>query len=144
MDVFGPIISHPLFVLAKQLCALFYVVFTLALVFWTWRDADRRGGMAWFWSLAVLTFNVPGWLVYTLVRPPEYADDVRERQLEIRSKELSLQRDSDICPSCQRPVDKDFLICPYCMKKLRKSCVECGKALRMNWGVCPYCRTKQA
>jgi len=29
------------------------------------------------------------------------------------------------------------------MKKLRKECVECGKALKLNWQVCPYCKTKQ-
>jgi predicted amidophosphoribosyltransferase len=40
-------------------------------------------------------------------------------------------------------VEKDFLLCPYCMKKLRKPCIECGNALRLNWGVCPYCKTKQ-
>jgi hypothetical protein len=40
-------------------------------------------------------------------------------------------------------VEKDYLICPYCMNKLKKSCVSCGKALRLNWQVCPYCKTKQ-
>ena len=29
------------------------------------------------------------------------------------------------------------------MKKLRKSCIECGRALRLPWTVCPYCKTKQ-
>jgi RNA polymerase subunit RPABC4/transcription elongation factor Spt4 len=29
------------------------------------------------------------------------------------------------------------------MKKLRKECVECGRALKLDWQVCPYCKTKQ-
>lgn len=129
--------------LATQLCWLFFFVFTGALVFWTWRDAYRRGAMAWFWGLVVAIFNVVGWVIYIIVRPPEYAADARERDLEIRAKEVSLQRDLETCPACLKPVEKDFLICPYCMKKLRKGCVECGKALKLNWTVCPYCKTKQ-
>ena len=58
-----------------------------------------------------------------------------ERALEIRAKEMALERDYEVCPACFKPVDKDFLICPYCMKKLRKPCVECGKALKLNWSL---------
>ncbi|MBA4370977.1 MAG: zinc ribbon domain-containing protein [Coriobacteriaceae bacterium] len=129
--------------LATQLCWLFFFVFTFALVFWTWRDAYRRGGMAWFWALVVVIFNVAGWAIYLIIRPPEYAADARERDLEIRAKEVTLARDLETCPACLKPVERDFLICPYCMKKLRKGCMECGKALKLNWTVCPYCKTKQ-
>ncbi len=142
-DLITPIVTSPQFVLARQLCILFFVVLTIALVFWTFRDAGRRGAMGWFWALVVLIFNVFGWLIYLVVRPPEYQEDARERELEIRAKELALQRDLESCPACFRPVESDFLICPYCMKKLRKPCVECGRPLQLKWNVCPYCRTKQ-
>lgn len=142
-EILRPITSSAEFRLAWQLCWLFYVIFSLALIFWTYRDADRRGGMAWFWALVVTLFNLPGWAIYMVVRAPEYYDDARERDLEIRTKEIALQRDMEVCPACLKPVEKDFLICPYCMKKLRKSCVECARALKLNWNVCPYCKTKQ-
>ena len=29
------------------------------------------------------------------------------------------------------------------MKKLKKECGNCGRALKMSWAVCPYCKTKQ-
>jgi hypothetical protein len=138
-----PITSSPAFVFATRMCSLFFVVLHLALVFWVYRDADRRGAMGWFWALTTLLFPVAGWLVYLVVRPPEFLADARERDLEIRAKEVSLQRDLTSCPSCRKPVEKEFLLCPYCMKKLRKPCIECGNALRLNWGVCPYCKTKQ-
>lgn len=142
-DVLGQITGNPLFVLSRNLCVLFWVVFHFALTFWTYRDADRRGAMPWFWGLTVFIFDLAGWAIYLVVRPPEYAADARERDLEIRAKEVSLQRDLETCPACFKPVEKDFLICPYCMKKLRKPCVECGKALKLPWNVCPYCKTKQ-
>lgn len=142
-EILAPITESPLFRLSTQLCTLFFVVFHIALVFWTFRDANRRGAMGWFWALAVLFFPVAGWIIYLVVRPPEFAEDARERDLEIRAKEVALARDYESCPACYKPVDADFLICPSCMKKLRKPCVECGKALKLSWGVCPYCKTKQ-
>jgi RNA polymerase subunit RPABC4/transcription elongation factor Spt4 len=129
--------------LAQTLCLVFAVVLQVALIFWMYRDANRRGAMGWFWGLAELVFPFAAWLIYLVVRPPEFAEDAHERDLEIRAKEATLARDYETCPSCHRPADKEYLICPYCMKKLKKPCIECGKALRLNWGVCPYCKTKQ-
>ena len=142
-DLLTPITSSAQFQFGWKLCAFFYIIFTVALIFWTWRDADRRGGMAWFWAVVVLLFNVPGWIIYMVVRPPEYLDDAHERELEIRAAETRLSRDGATCPSCLKRVEPDYLICPYCMKKLKKPCVNCGRALKMSWGVCPYCKTKQ-
>jgi RNA polymerase subunit RPABC4/transcription elongation factor Spt4 len=142
-DVINGITGDARFILASRLCALFLIVMYFAIVFWTWRDANRRGAMGWFWGLCAAIFPFVGWMVYLVVRPPDTIDDAHERELEIRAREAQLARDYDTCPSCFKAVEKDFLICPYCMKKLRKPCVECGKALKLNWQVCPYCKTKQ-
>ncbi|PKQ10257.1 MAG: zinc ribbon domain-containing protein [Actinobacteria bacterium HGW-Actinobacteria-9] len=142
-DVFGELLANPLVTLVRNLCVLFWLVFHFALTFWTYRDASRRGAMGWFWALTVFIFDIAGWAIYLVVRPPEYAEDAHERDLEIRAKEVSLQRDLETCPACFKPVEKDFLICPSCMKKLRKPCIECKKALKLPWSVCPYCKTKQ-
>lgn len=144
-EIFAPLMEQygALIRLVTQLCTLFSIVLWIALVFWTYRDASRRGAMAWLWALTALLFPVAGWIVYLVVRPPEYVDDARERDLEIRAKEVALARDYESCPACYKPVEKDFLICPNCMKKLKKPCIECGKALRLSWAVCPYCKTKQ-
>ncbi len=142
-DLLAPILDSREFILMQQLCTLFFIVFHIALTFWTYRDADRRGAMPWFWALTVFIFSIAGWAIYLVVRPPEYADDVLERDLEIRGKENALARSLESCPNCQKPIEKDFLICPHCMKKLRKPCIECDKALKLSWSVCPYCKTKQ-
>jgi RNA polymerase subunit RPABC4/transcription elongation factor Spt4 len=143
-DLLKPILNSAEFRLGSQLCIVFFVVFTFALIFWTWRDADRRGAMPWFWAVVVAIFNVLGWLIYMVVRPPEFAADARELELEIQAREAELAREGATCPSCLKPVESEYLICPYCMKKLRKQCETCGKALKMSWAVCPYCKTKQS
>src|SRR5450759_3878007 len=79
--------------------------------------------MAPLWAVVVLVFNAFGWMIYMVVRPPEYADDALERDLEIRAREAEIQREGATCPSCLKPIDPDYLVCPYCMKKLKKQCV---------------------
>ncbi|MCE5203155.1 MAG: zinc ribbon domain-containing protein [Coriobacteriales bacterium] len=142
-ELLGPILNNPVVKLSQRLCWLFFAVFTVALVFWTWRDANRRGAMPWFWALVVVLFNVAGWAIYMVVRPPESLEDARERELEIRAREAELAREDPVCPACLKPVDNDFLICPSCMKKLKKECISCGRPLKLDWSVCPYCKTKQ-
>ncbi len=140
-DILQPITGSPWFQLTTRLCFLFAVIVWLALIFWTYRDADRRGSLAIYWAAVVFFFNFAGWIVYLIVRPPEYEEDARERELEIKTKEALLARSDLVCPACLKPVKDDFLICPYCQKKLKKSCPNCSKPLNMSWVVCPFCKT---
>lgn len=142
-DLIGPILDNAAVGLFINLCGLFFIVFSVALIFWTYRDAARRGGMPWFWALVVLIFNLAGWAIYLVVRPPELAEDARERELEIKAREVEIDRAGSLCPACHRPVEKDFLICPSCMKTLRAECANCKRALKLDWTVCPYCKTEQ-
>jgi hypothetical protein len=140
-DLLGPYM--PYIKLVTQLCAVFYVVFHLSLVFWVARDAQRRGAMAWFWGIAALLFGVLAWAVYMVVRPPETLDDAHERDLEVAARESELQRIGATCPHCFKPIEPDYLICPTCMKQLKKPCSSCGRPVKSSWSVCPYCKARQ-
>lgn len=143
METFSAIVnffSSPLFELIVKLFFLFLIVLWLSLAYWTYRDAEARGALPLYWAAVVLFFNLFGWLVYLIVRPPELLADVRERELEIRAKERSISGSEAICPECGKAVDRDFLVCPYCMKKLKNPCPHCEKPLMPSWPVCPYCR----
>ena len=66
-----------------------------------------------------------------IVRPPEYLDDVRERELEMQAAEARLpQLDYQLCPHCDYEVERDFLRCPSCMRKLKEPCRELRQAAR--------------
>lgn len=129
------------FRLFVRLIILFSIVVWLSLVFWTYRDAQRRGALGFYWAVVVLIFNIFGWLVYLIIRPPEYIMDIKERELEIKEKRILLNRPDLFCPGCNKPVGKDFLVCPYCLKKLRNTCPKCDRPVNMDWRICPYCRT---
>ena len=65
-----------------------------------------------------------------LFRPPEYLEDVRERELEIKAMEKRLGGRDLHCPVCRAEVDEDFLVCPVCTTKLRQACVTLQAAAR--------------
>ncbi len=143
MDFFTSIVdffSSPAFKLMINLFYLFTFVLYLSLAKWTYSDAKRRGAMAFYWTIVTLLFPLAGWLIYLVVRPPEYLDDMRERELEIRAKEALLSTSDVVCPACHKPIEKDFLICPYCRKKLKKPCPSCKRPLNNSWAICPYCQ----
>lgn len=139
-SVFG-FFSSAFFMLVVRLFVLFLIILWLSLVYWTYRDAQRRGAMGVYWAVIVLLFNLFGWLIYLIIRPAEYVMDVKERELEIKEREILLNRSDFLCPGCNKPIEKDFLVCPYCLKKLRNTCPKCGRAVNLDWRMCPYCKT---
>jgi hypothetical protein len=119
-------------------------VIWLSMIYWTWADARRRISDGILVGCAVITSFFPfiGTIVYMIVRPPEYLDDVRERELEIRAAQARLaETGMRTCPYCDHPTEKDFLRCPHCLRKLKDPCTNCGKPLESDWQICPYCET---
>jgi hypothetical protein len=131
------------FTAIERLTLFFFVALWLALVFWTYKDARRRISDPILIAVAVATalvFPYVGALIYMILRPPEYLDDVRERELEIQAMELRAGV-NERCPYCRYPVQPSFLVCPHCTNKLKSACRRCKSPLEPEWRVCPYCET---
>ena len=131
---------------AIKLLGVFLVVVWLALVYWTFADARRRIAdplIVGCCAIASLIFPFVGTVVYMIVRPPEYLDDVRERELEMQAAEARLQESGYlVCPHCESHVEKEFLRCPNCMRKLKDPCSNCGRPLDPQWPICRYCEAE--
>src|SRR5438477_95305 len=92
---------------------------------------------------AASLFPFVGTIIYLILRPPEYLEDVRERELEIQAAEARLyELDTSLCPHCDYRVERDFVRCPSCLRKLKERCVSCGRPLDQAWTICPYCETE--
>jgi RNA polymerase subunit RPABC4/transcription elongation factor Spt4 len=130
---------------ARNLGIFLLVIFWLAVGYWVYKDARRRIEDPWLVGAATVLGLVPPFLgafIYMLFRPPEYLDDVRERELEIRAMEESLGRGrQQHCPVCRAEIDENFLVCPVCTTRLRQACANCKAPLEPLWQVCPYCET---
>ena len=124
---------------------LVLIVIWAALVFWTYADARRRidDPMLIGCATAASLFPFVGTIVYAIVRPPEFLDDVRLRELEMTAAEARLANlDYQLCPHCDYEVKGDYLRCPSCMRKLKDSCFSCGKPIDPAWKLCPYCEAE--
>jgi hypothetical protein len=131
--------------LAVNLLLLFLVVLWLALVYWTYADAQRRveDPMLVGCATAASLFPFIGTIVYMIVRPPEYLEDVRERELEIAAAEARVaSADHLSCPYCGFDIERAFLRCPSCLRRLKEPCVVCAKPLDPRWKICPYCEAE--
>jgi Double zinc ribbon len=129
-----------------NLVVLFAVVIWIALIAWTLLDARRRIEDPFLVGCATgaSLFPFVGTVVYMILRPPEFLDDARERELETRAAELRLrQLQEQSCPSCGYPIERTYLRCPDCRARVKDPCESCRKPIDPRWTICPYCETPQ-
>jgi Double zinc ribbon len=130
--------------LAATLVLLLLIVLYLALIVYTFLDARRRIADPFLVGCATIASFFPfiGTAVYTIVRPPEFLEDAHERELEIKAAELRVrQLREQTCPNCEYPIEKNYLRCPNCQRRLKDPCPTCGEPVDPRWGLCPYCET---
>jgi len=124
---------------------LFLFAVYIALIWWTYADARRRVEDPMLVGCATAAAVIPfiGTVVYMIVRPPEFLEDVHERELEIAAAEARLADTTLLaCPYCDFEVEKSFLRCPNCLRRLKEPCTTCGKPLDPLWKLCPYCESE--
>lgn len=128
--------------LVVNLIVLALVVTWFALIYWTYVDAKRRLDDPVLIGCAVAASCFPyiGTLIYAIVRPAEYTEDARERELEVRAAELQMRElESNICPACTHHVQPSYLRCPSCGHRLKHACPSCSRPVAPDWRFCPYC-----
>ena len=128
--------------LVVNLLILMLVVVWLALIVYTYFDARRRISDPFLVGCATLASFIPylGTAVYAIVRPPEFLEDAHERELEIKAAELRVRQLTEAsCPGCEYPIEKNFLRCPKCQRRLKDPCPSCRKPVDPRWSLCPYC-----
>jgi len=121
----------------------FLAALWLALVIWTWRDIRNRARDPLAQALAVLVvavLNLPGVLVYLILRPAHSLEEEYQRTLEEESLLASIE-DQLLCPGCERRVKEGWQVCPNCHTKLKKACQSCGQLMELPWNICPICAT---
>ena len=129
--------------LAMTLVGTYVAAIWLCLIVWTIRDIRKRTDdvvVAVLSTLLVVLFNLPGWLLYLILRPPELLADLQLRQLQtnILGRELNSY---SVCSQCDHPVESDFRVCPNCGVALKQGCSACGRLIYSAWRTCPFCAT---
>ena len=131
--------------LGATVAGAYVLVLWIGIIAWTYRDIRDRTRDTAFQIVAVLlvlVFNIPGWIIYMILRPDETLAEAYARSLEEEALLQELE-EQGICPSCKRYVSADFVICPHCRTQLKEPCANCGRPLNFNWVACPYCMTQK-
>ncbi len=140
---FDPVFLGSLTLVLTAFGGAFLAALWISLVVWTYRDIRARARDPLPQTLApllVAVLNLPGVLVYLILRPPRTLEEEYQRTLEEEALLQALE-DLPLCPGCERRVKEDWQICPNCHTKLKKTCHNCGKFMELPWNICPFCGT---
>lgn len=121
----------------------FLAALWIALIIWTFRDIRTRSRdplVQILSTMLVTVLNLPGILVYLILRPPRTLEEDYQRTLEEEALLQALE-DLPLCPGCERRVKDEWQVCPNCHTRLKKSCHNCGKLMELPWNICPFCGT---
>ncbi|HYF63940.1 MAG TPA: zinc ribbon domain-containing protein [Herpetosiphonaceae bacterium] len=121
----------------------YMAILWVAALIWTYRDIRSRTNDVLLQVLSVslvLILNFAGLVVYLILRPRETLVQKYERELEETYMRRDIE-DEHVCPTCQRGIQPDFILCPYCQTSLRRPCNGCDRVIDLTWPVCPYCAT---
>jgi RNA polymerase subunit RPABC4/transcription elongation factor Spt4 len=144
-DTIGGIFSSPFLQLGVRAIGIYLVILWLASAYWAFRDMQQRSDNAILPYLAAagvilftpLFFILAVW-VYKIVRPHEKIGEVWERNL---AEEALLAEVEAIhhCPSCERRIDDEWIICPTCRTRLNRVCPNCSRLVGLDWSLCAWC-----
>jgi hypothetical protein len=118
------------------------VAIWIALIVFTFTDARRRIADPFLVGCATAASLFPfvGTVVYSILRPPEFLEDVQERETEMKAAETRTRHlEANSCRKCSFPVQPDFVRCPACRTRLKDPCPSCSRPVGLKWKVCPYC-----
>ncbi len=139
------IIESPIVQLSIQLIFIYLVILWIATAYWAFRDMQQRSDNAilpYFVAAGIILFTpflfVFAMWVYKIVRPHEKIGEVWERNL---AEEALLAEVESIlhCPTCERRVNEEWIICPSCRTRLNRVCPNCSRLVGLDWSLCAWC-----
>jgi RNA polymerase subunit RPABC4/transcription elongation factor Spt4 len=123
----------------------YMILLWFAAAYWAFRDMrDRTENpvlpfLATGLIIMFLPFFFPlGIVVYRVIRPSERLGETYERNLaeEALLAEVEAVR---TCRGCDRRVDPEWIICPWCRRRLNRVCPNCERLVGMDWTLCAWC-----
>jgi RNA polymerase subunit RPABC4/transcription elongation factor Spt4 len=144
-SVFDSFFSSAIVQLVLYSIVIYLFVVWLAAAYWAFRDMhDRTENPALpYVAAAIILVATPflfvlGVVVYRVIRPAERLGEVYERNL---AEEALLAEVEAIktCRGCDRRVDDEWIICPWCRSRLNRVCPNCERLVGLDWTLCAWC-----
>jgi RNA polymerase subunit RPABC4/transcription elongation factor Spt4 len=144
-DTIGDIINSDVVQVGARLIFVYIAVLWIATAYWAFRDMQQRSDNAilpYLVAAGIILFTPFFFIfavwVYKIVRPHEKIGEVWERNL---AEEALLAEVEAIrhCPTCERRVDDEWIICPSCRTRLNRVCPNCSRLVGLDWSLCAWC-----
>ncbi len=124
----------------KTVVLILFFVFWLFVAWWIYNDIISRTKNKYiqiFSVILVLVLNLPGLLIYFIIRPKDTLEEAYWADLERRYL-LFETADLGECEKCGFQLRPGFVNCPNCNNIIKVKC-SCGAMIDKNWKFCPYC-----
>jgi hypothetical protein len=144
-ETIGDIIDSPVVQFGIRAIAIYLVILWIATAYWAFRDIQQRSDNAilpYLVAAGIILFTPVFFIfavwVYKIIRPHEKIGEVWERNL---AEEALLAEVEAIrhCPSCERRVNEEWIICPTCRTRLNRVCPNCSRLVGLDWSLCAWC-----
>ncbi len=144
-DTLGGVFGSPIVRFGLQAIGFYLVILWLASAYWAFRDMQQRSDNAilpYLVAALIILFTPIFFIfavwVYKIVRPHEKIGEVWERNL---AEEALLAEVEAIrhCPTCERRIDDEWIICPSCRTRLNRVCPNCSRLVGLDWSLCAWC-----
>lgn len=141
----GSIFNNPVIKFGFQIFAIYWAVLWLAAAYWAFRDMQLRteNPIAPYLAAAFVIVFTPllfplAVFAYRIVRPQERIGEVNERNLAEAAMLAEIEAVRH-CPTCDRTVHADWIVCPTCRTRLNRVCPNCAKLVGLDWSLCAWC-----
>jgi RNA polymerase subunit RPABC4/transcription elongation factor Spt4 len=144
-DTIGGFFDNPIVQLSIQFFAIYWIILWFAAAYWAFRDMQLRSDnpVLPYLAATLIVLFTPllfpfGVIVYRIIRPQEKIGETYERNL---AEEALLAEVEAIktCPSCNRRINDEWIICPTCRTRLNRVCANCGRLVGLDWSLCAWC-----
>jgi RNA polymerase subunit RPABC4/transcription elongation factor Spt4 len=144
-DTLNQFFSSPIVQFALQAAGVYLVILWLASSYWAFRDMQQRSDnvlLPYLAAAGIILFTPVFFIfavwIYKIIRPHDKVGEVWERNL---AEEALLNEVESIhhCPGCERRIDDEWIICPFCRTRLNRVCPNCSRLVGMDWSLCAWC-----
>jgi RNA polymerase subunit RPABC4/transcription elongation factor Spt4 len=144
-STFNDVVDSEIVQFGVRAIGIYLVILWLATAYWAFRDMQQRSDNAilpYVVAAGIILFTpflffLAIW-VYKIIRPHEKIGEVWERNL---AEEALLNEVESVphCPTCERRVDAEWIICPSCRTRLNRVCPNCSRLVGLDWSLCAWC-----
>lgn len=119
-------------------------LFWIVLIGWVWIDSGERTSNTSYrviYLLLVVILNIPGLIIYFIIRPSETIEQIYWADLERRYLKYETAELGD-CSKCGSQLLPGYIYCTNCGNEIKKKCPTCGVMIAKNVKFCAYCGTQ--